>query len=276
MTDISTLAAETSRLLNFYQGAESTINTKLNQVLHTEHRPRIPCYVDAENGDDSNDGLTELTPIRTVNQFFNIINENITFGTHYIARACWLKAGQTHVLNQNHSIRCTTIFLPYGNVAQLGRPVLVFDGGSITADVLPADLYFLRLHITNVPRNVNTSYIRSAFSVHSSMRFAHCIFERVPEDSNAAQFIIPASSYCSLQQCVLRTSGTIDDLINRRLSIFRVGPQTGTMNIDVLGLTRSDVYSDPAYTGADLLFSRSVINNHYNTSTITGTITNYL
>ena len=68
MTDISTLAAETSRLLNFYQGAESTINTKLNQVLQSEVKHFYTYYVDAELGDDSNDGLTRATAFRTFNR----------------------------------------------------------------------------------------------------------------------------------------------------------------------------------------------------------------
>ena len=39
MTDISTLAAEASRLLNYYQSAETVINQKLTEVLNHDVTP---------------------------------------------------------------------------------------------------------------------------------------------------------------------------------------------------------------------------------------------
>ena len=66
MTDISTLAAETSRLLNFYQGAEAAIEQKIQQYQQAEIKHRYVYYVDAENGDNSNDGLTKDTAFRTI------------------------------------------------------------------------------------------------------------------------------------------------------------------------------------------------------------------
>ena len=77
MTDISTLAAETSRLLNFYQGAESTINTKLNQVLQADPKKVYKYYVDKFDGDDANDGLTEATAFRTLNKISILVQNNI-------------------------------------------------------------------------------------------------------------------------------------------------------------------------------------------------------
>ena len=137
MTDISTLAAETSRLLNFYQGAESTINTKLNQVLQSEVKKRYDYYVDAENGDDANPG-TEAEPFRTLNKFASILFP-LRFGSNNGHYNIYLKTNQVYTLSNYtlHNNGASLNFLPYGDVTYSlyghlrsvsNRPTIVMDG----------------------------------------------------------------------------------------------------------------------------------------------------
>ena len=131
---ISALTSEAARLLAYFQGAESSIESRVNAAIQALGTPGITYYVDAIAGVDTNAGTTQGAPLATLDKAISLI-DNMDGRTASIYLAKGIDPNPTvYAISDQYEIRNSYVFVSsYTPAGRSVRPRVVQAEGLVNA-----------------------------------------------------------------------------------------------------------------------------------------------